>query len=1043
MSSKPDWEDPQIIGRNKEKGHVRTIPFPDMQAALKGGNSPFYLSLNGKWSFHYSSKPSERPKDFYQANFNTRKWEKIEVPGSFELQGYGMPYYLATTYPPSLQTRNAPNIDKNNNPVGSYKREFTIPVNWKNREIFIHFGGVKSAFYLWINGEQVGYSQGSMTPAEFNITKFLKKGKNQVAVEVYKWSDGSYLEDQDFWFLGGIYRGVFLYSTPKVHIWDYFASCTMDAIYRDAFLKIRVKIRNFSHSTFHRPNIEISLLDHENNSVTLSPTLKAEMEAFPKTEHIMEFETKIHNPEKWSAENPYLYKLLLILKDDKGFPLEFLCSSYGFCQVEIKKSQIFINGKSIQLKGVNRHDFDPDFGYTVPYERMVQDIKIMKQNNINAVRTSHYPSDHRFYDLCDQYGIYVLDEANFETHGFMGSFYLRKKLDKKWTKAAVDRMERMVERDKNHPSVFMWSLGNEACFGQPLIKMKEAALKIDSTRPIHYENDHALRTSDVFSVMYFTPQQMEKVGKYEIIKYRFQNFRFGFILPKKYKDKPFMQCEYAHSMGNSLGNFKEFMDVFDEYPNCVGGFIWDFVDQGLRKTKEDGKEFWAYGGDFGDKPNSLNYCINGIVKPDRSPNPALFEVKKVYQDVIVVPIDLPKGKIQVENKNRFRSLEYLSIAWELTENGKVKQKGNLKPQAIQPLTSEDLKIPIKKPKTKPSSEYHLIIMFKLNRKTIWGKKGDVMAWEQFEVPYSTPKTKKDTSEVFPDLKINEKEDVYQFSSKDFKIVINKNSGSIESYKIGRREIFMSPLEPNFWRAPIDNDNLKKTVSFMYPFLGYFLRTNPWKYAAKKRDVKEIILNQPASNIAVLKIIMKIPKGKSPYEIIYTISGNGEVLIAVSFNPAKELIRLGMQTRLNKNLKHFMWFGRGPHETYEDRKTGAAVGIYSAKINDLIHDYVYPQENGNRTDVRWVSVLDDNKKGIKISAEDNSLINFSSWPYSQDDLEKAEHTHELPTKDNLTFNIDYKQRGVGGDSPGIPTVHEKYKLQKNTKYSYSFRIIPIL
>ncbi len=1040
MNSRPDWENPQITSRNKEKGHVRTIPFTDKQTALKGGNSPYYLSLNGKWSFHYVQRSSERPKDFYQTNFDISNWEKITVPGTFELQGYGMPYYLDATYPPSLKTRNAPNIDRNDTPVGSYKREFTIPEDWKKREIFIHFGGVKSAFYLWINGEKVGYSQGSMTPAEFNITKFLKKGKNQVAVEVYKWSDGSYLEDQDFWFLGGIYREVFLYSTPKVHIWDFFASCTMDAIYRDAFLKLRVKIRNFSHSNFHRPNLEILLLDSKNNSIPLSPTLKAELEAFPNTEQKLEFETKIQNPEKWSAENPYLYKLLFILKDDKGFPLEYLCSNYGFCQVEIKKSQIFINGKSILIKGVNRHDFDPDFGYTVPYKRMVQDIKIMKQNNINAVRTSHYPSDPHFYDLCDQYGLYVLDEANLETHGFLGEFYLRKKLDKKWTKAAVDRMERMVERDKNHPSVFMWSLGNEACFGHPHIKMKEAALKIDSTRPIHYENDFALKTSDVFSVMYFSPQKMEQVGNYKIIKYRFLN---GFILPKKYRDKPFIQCEYAHSMGNSLGNFQEFMDVFEKYPNCVGGFIWDFVDQGLRKKTDDGKEFWAYGGDFGDKPNSLNLCINGIVKPDRSPNPALFEVKKVYQDVHITPIDLLKGKIQVRNRNRFRTLDYLSVAWELTENGKVIQKGTLQPQDIHPLKSKILNIKMKKPKTKPNAEYHLKIMFKLKSNTTWGKKGFIMGWEQFEIPYIIPKEKKATLEYAPDLKVNEDENAFRFSSKSFKVVINKITGLIESYKIGRREIFASPLEPNFWRAPIDNENLKRVLSYKYPFLDKFIKTNPWKHAAKKREVKEIILSQPSSNIASLKVNMKVPKGKDLYETTYTISSNGGILIDVSFHPAKELIRLGMQTTLNKNLKNFKWFGRGPHETYEDRKTGAAVGIYTAQINDLIHDYVYPQENGNRTDIRWVSVVDDNKKGIKISTEGNSLINFSSWPYSQEDLENAEHTHELPRNEKLTFNIDFKQRGVGGDFPAVTTVHDKYKLRANVKYSYKFKISPIL
>ncbi len=1038
MTEAFDWEDPQIIGENKEKGHVLTIPYLEEKSVLGDGKTPYVLNLNGEWKFFWVPKPSDRLIDFYKTDYDIREWNIIQVPGTFELQGYGTPYYLATSYPPSIRTRRIPNIDKEDNPVGLYKKEFSIPKSWENREVFIYFGGVKSAFYLWINGKKVGYSQGSMTPAEFNITKYLKKGKNQIAVEVYKWSDGSYLEDQDFWFLGGIYRDVFLYSKPKTHIWDYFARCDFDENYKDAEIKLRILLRNFLDKDIKKYKIEVGLLDDNKESFRSNPILVSHVKINSNSDIILNLETFIKEPEKWSAESPYLYHLVIKLLDSKGEIVELLHSYFGFSKVEIKKSQIFINGKSILFKGVNHHDFDPDFGYSIPHERMEQDIKIMKQNNINAVRMSHYPSDRRFYDLCDKYGLYVMDEANVETHGLMGNFYLRKKLNDKWSKACVDRMERMVERDKNHPSVFMWSLGNEACFGPPHFKMKEAALRIDSTRPIHYENDLDLKVSDVFSAMYFPPNKVEQIGKLEKVKYRFPN---GSISPEKYKDKPFILCEFAHAMGNSLGNFQEYMDLFEEYSNCVGGFIWDFVDQGLSKKTEDGKEYWAYGGDFGDVPNSSNFCINGIVRPDRTPNPSLFEVKKVFQEVSIESIDTAAGKFRIYNKYRFLNLDFLNIEWILTENGLTIQQGKIRSQKIEPQTSKEIIVPFERPELISGAEYHLKLQFLLKKRTNWADKGYLIAWDQFKLPYQIVE-KKELFLDLPSVEVKYSNDKIKVLGRNFQIVFCKTSGVLESYEIDDFSFFASSLEPNFWRAPIDNDNLKRVLSYYLPLLSRAIPTNPWKNASIRKKIHRIRVDKVAPHIKVVDIEIKYPKGESLYRVKYTIYGNGEMLVEVEFTPSKELIRLGMQTSLDSELVNFKWFGRGPHETYEDRKNGASIGIYSGTVNGIIHDYVYPQENGNRTDIRWFSVTNDKGRGVKISSVGDTLLNFSAWPYTQNDLENAEHIHELPRRENTTLNIDYKQRGVGGDQPAMPTVHNHYKLKRKEKYSYKFKISPI-
>jgi beta-galactosidase len=1027
-----DWENSEIIGKNKEPPHNTLIPYHDINSALIGDfeASQYYKSLNGNWKFNWVKKPLERPLDFFTPNFDLNAWDEIPVPSNWQMHGYGIPIYTDSKYPYSIRRRKIPSIDHEYNPVGSYRTEFKIPKEWINREIFIHFAGVKSAFYIWVNGKKVGYSQGSMTPAEFNITSYINKEKNILAVEVYRWSDGSYLEDQDMWRFSGIFRDVFLFSTPEIHIRDFFVFCELDENYRDALLKVRVKIRNYRENQFNNYRIELKLFDEKNSVFGVDPFLEKSFNLKSKDEIFIEFEKEVNNPQKWSAETPKLYMVLLILKNSDGKTLEIQQCKFGFRKIEIKNTQIYINGVSIIFKGVNRHEHDPDHGRAIPFSRMVEDIKILKQNNINAVRTSHYPNHPKWYELCDEYGIYVIDEANVESHG------LRRKLpksDPKWTKAVIDRMVRMVERDKNHPCIFMWSLGNEAGFGENFMKMKDAALKIDKTRPYHYEGDYKVKISDVFSTMYTTVKVLERFGRTK------KGVIFSILHPirsKHYREKPHILCEYAHAMGNSLGNFQEYMDIFEKYNHCTGGFIWDFVDQGLRKFSKEGEMFWAYGGDYGDKPNSGNFCCNGIVLPDRKPNPSLYEVKKVFQNISVYPVDLVNGIVKIYNKYNFVQTDFLRIIWEMTENGFLIKEGNLPTLIIEPGQTKEIKIPYLKPELKPNAEYHLIIKFMLSKDTIWCQKGHIIAWEQFKIPYETPELLILMKKSITTLDLNRSSQFLIISNKNFKVIFSRKNGLLVSYKFNDKDLISTPLIPNFWRAPIDNDiNVLRHVSILKK------KVYRWKDGSKKRKLIKLIAKQLSPYKVSIKALFKIPGGKSYLKILYFIYSSGELVIKNTFTPKKDLLRFGMQLSIPKEFNKMIWFGRGPHETMFDRKTGAPVGIYSGFIEDLIHNYVRPQENGNMTDVRWVIFTNDIESGIYTADIEGTHLNVSAWPYTMEDLEEAKHINELPRRENITINIDYKQQGVGGDRIGILDVHDKYKLKKNRKLSYCFLFKP--
>ncbi len=1025
MSEIFDWENPKVIGRNKELPHNSLIPYESIKSSLKSEEkSKFYQSLNGVWKFNWVKKPVDRPINFYKIEFDDSSWDNIKVPSNWQMKGYGIPIYTNIKYPYSINTEKIPRIDHENNPVGSYRRRFKILKTWEGREIFIHFRGVKSAFYLWINGIKVGYSQGSMTPAEFNITQYVKPNDNVLAVEVYRWSDGSYLEDQDMWRLSGIYRDVFLFSTPKIHIRDFYIFSELDEKYEDAVLKVKVKVKNYGDLDARDYQLKVKLISPNHKRKDPENLMECSFNIEKNSEITLDLQKKVKNPMKWSCETPNLYDVVFLLYNSKNNLIEVEYNKFGFRKVELKDDGgLYINGKSILLKGVNRHEHDPDEGRAISLERMEQDIKIIKQNNINAIRTSHYPNHPKFYELCDQYAIYVIDECNLESHGLRD---ILPNSDAQWLDACVDRMTRMVERDKNHACIIFWSLGNEAGYGTIFEKMKEITLKIDATRPIHYEGDYYNKITDIISYMYYPPRTIKRIAKTNL---------------KKGETRPVMLCEYAHAMGNSLGNFQEYMDVFEENSNCIGGFIWDFVDQGIRKYSKKGEMYWAYGGDFGDEPNDKNYCINGIVMPDRTPNPSLFEVKKVYQNINVYEKNLISGKIEVLNKYNFISLDFVLLKWELTANGNIIQNGEIKSLEISPLEKKSIVIPFTQPEFQLNTEYHLKIIFEVKRDTLWANKGYIIAWEQFKIPFEVPKAEPIAIEEFPILNLVEEKTYIIIERDNFKIKIGKKSGAIESLIFNQNDLLKAPLVPNFWRVPIDND-----IGFIDEDLEDFDQKSSsidytWKDASKNREISKLNIEDLSPNAKKITAEFKVDNSDDPLKMVYIIYGNGDIFVENNFIPNKEMIRFGMQTEILGKFNNLTWYGRGPHETMKDRKRGAAVGIYSMKINDLIHNYVRPQENGNRTDVRWISFTNENNEGLLVASIDEKYLNISAWPYTMEDLEKATHIHELPYRENITLNIDHDQKGVGGDLPGLPSVHREYTLKGNKTYTYSFLIRP--
>lgn len=1004
----PDWENPAVFARGTEPPHATFYPFPDEQTALAGraSASPWYQSLNGRWKFRWSKTVDARPKDFYQPSYDVSGWEEIDVPANWEMEGYDTPIYSNIRYP---HPNNPPQVGRLWQPVGSYRRSFELPADWQGREVLLHFDGIMSAGYVWINGQSVGYHEDSMTPAEFDITRFLKPGKNEVAVEVYRWCDGSYLEDQDMWRLSGIYRDVYLVARPKTYIHDFFVRTDFDDDYRDAELQLSAVVRDTHSDRGGRYSIDAKLYALDGKPVP-GGQVRLDFKTAPNGKLAGDNKKlTIRNPLHWTAETPILYRLVLTLKDAAGKPLESVSTRVGFRAVEIRDGRLLINGVPVLLRGTNRHEHDPDHGKAVAEERMIQDIRLMKQNNFNSVRTSHYPDHPRWYELCDEYGLYLIDEANLESHElkFGGGSLPGNRPE--WIAPCVARMVDMVHRDKNHPSIILWSLGNEAGSGETFTKMRAAALAIDHTRPIHYQDDN--RYADVYGLFYPRPQWLEQEGK------------------DTSQPKPIVLTEYAHMMGNSGGNFAEYWDVMERYPKFAGAYIWDWVDQGLRRHTGREEEYWAYGGDFGDLPNDSNFCINGLVSADRVPNPHLYEVKKVQQWVKFAAEDAADGKIRITNKYEFQDLRDFELRWRLEGDGKRLQEGSLSPPELAPGASTTVSLPIRLPDAGQYAEVFLTVELALLHQTNWAPAGHVVAWEQFAVPYEGQPAA--TAAENNEVTIERDDDRLAVRTDATTYVFDRDRGVLTQIVADGDSLLRQPLEPNFWRALNDNE-VRGGID------GDALL---WKTAAANRRLESLDVEQKGPHKAVVTARMRLPLWNASYVIKYTIRGDASLEVAATLDSDQELpelLRFGMRLGLPREMDQVRWYGRGPHESYWDRKTSAAVGLFENSVAGLHHPYCRPQENGNRTDVRWVTFTNDRRQGLR--AEGLPLIEFSAWLYTQDELERARHDYELEPRDVVTVNLDWRQRGVGGVNSWGEHTLPQYTL-RGKHFEYKFRLRP--
>jgi beta-galactosidase len=1005
-----EWEDPQIVGINKEAAHATMTVFSDEATALSGDRSasPWYQSLNGAWQFSWVPRPALRPVDFYRTDFDASAWKTIPVPSNWQMQGYDFPHYTNINYP---FEKNPPYIRHDHNPVGSYRRTFTLPAEWSGRQVFLHFAGVESAMYVWVNGQKVGYSEDSRTPAEFDITKYLKPGENLVAAEVYRFSDGSYLEDQDFWRLSGIFREVFVWSAPSVHVRDFEVKPQLDSAYRNGTLALTVKLANYGAAT--ERTVEAKLIDRMGNNIATISTQPIRVPANGVGE--VNLTRNVASPRQWSAEQPYLYQLLITLKDAAGAVQEVIPWKVGFRSVEIRNAQMLVNGKPVYIKGVNRHEHDPDLGHVPTTEMMVKDILLMKRNNINAVRTSHYPNIPEWYSLCDEYGLYVVDEANIESHGMGYEPPDTLAARPEWEKAHLDRIERMVERDKNHASIIIWSMGNEAGDGINFEKASAWIKGRDASRPVHYERAEMRPHVDMVTPMYATIQQM--------VDYAQSN-----------PTRPMIQCEYAHAMGNSVGNLQDYWDAIEKYPALQGGFIWDWVDQGLRHRTGDGKEFWAYGGDFGDKPNNNNFCANGLVGPDRTPHPSLFEVKKVYQNIQTEPVDLAAGKVRIRNKYFFTNLDEFEITWKVHADGKTVAEGILPRTSVAPGEAAEQTIPLGAITGKPGVEYWLMVSYGLASAKPWASKGHVVAWNQFALPLAVPAVPKVNLASLPGVRMEQNDSDITVTGANFKVVVSRSRGAITAWENAGTRLLAQPLEPNFWRVPIDNDIGNEMPK----------RHSVWRTAGEQRTVLSVTATQPQPQIVRIEARSVLPAGGASYTNTYRIYGNGDIVVEATYRPGEaklpELPKFGMQALLPGTLNQIAWYGLGPQETYWDRKTGAAVGLFRGTVSEQVHHYVRPQETGNKEEVRWVALT--NEQGAGLLATGMPLLTVSAWPFPQAVLEAATHTHELPQRTGVvSLNLDYRQMGVGGDNSWGARTHPEYTLP-DQPYRYQFRLTPL-
>ena len=1011
FAQQPEWQDPNVNAINRAAMHTNYFAYESEQAALKGCRlaSDNYMTLNGTWKFNWVQNADQRPTDFYKVDFNDKGWDNIQVPGVWELNGYGDPIYVNVGYPWRSQYKNnPPYVPTVNNHVGTYRKEIELPADWKGRQIMAHFGSVTSNMYLWVNGKFVGYSEDSKLEAEFDLTKYLRPGKNIIAFQVFRWCDGTYLEDQDFFRYSGVGRDCYLYTRTANHIEDIRITPDLDAQYKDGTLQIDIQMKG-------KGTVDLKLLDKEGKEVTTAQVKGSGKQTASMT---------VSNPAKWTAETPNLYTLVANLQEN-GKIIESIPVKVGFRKIELKNGQILVNGQAVLFKGADRHEMDPDKGYVVSRERMIQDIKRMKELNINAVRTCHYPDNNLWYDLCDEYGIYVVAEANIESHGMgYGDETLAK--NPLFAKAHLERNQRNVQRGYNHPSIIFWSLGNEAGFGPNFEACYKWIKAEDKTRAVQYEQAGTNEYTDIFCPMYYSYESCENYSKGNI-------------------DKPLIQCEYAHAMGNSQGGFKEYWDLVRKYPKYQGGFIWDFVDQSARWYTKDGKEFYGYGGDFNRYDASdNNFQNNGLISPDRVPNPHAHEVGYIYQNIWVKPVDLQKGEISIYNENFFRDLSNFYAEWQLLANGEVLQSGIINDLKVGPQQTVNQKLNYTLDNICPCKEVLLNVAFKLKNTETLLPAGFAVAQQQLSVrEYKAPEnllTEKKIAHDYTPAPVVEDNDSYYLIVKgeNFHIDFERRSGYLSLYDVNGLSILDegAQLTPNFWRAPTDND------------MGAGLQK---KYLAwKNPEIKLTSLEHATENgLVVVTAKYDMPTVSAKLTLTYRINKEGAIEVTQSMTTDKNakvsnMFRFGMRAALNKNLSNIQYYGRGPIENYSDRNNSTNIGKYAQTVDEQFYSYIRPQETGTKTDIRWWNQTNKGGNGIQLVGK--TPFSASALHYTMesldDGLEKDQrHSELVPQTDCVNFCIDKVQMGLGCVNSWGALPLDKYMVPYQD-YEFTFVIKPI-
>ncbi|MUV37256.1 Beta-galactosidase [Lentibacillus sp. JNUCC-1] len=1021
-----DLENINVLHRNREKNRSYFIPFRDEQTALTYDwtESDRIKTLNGLWQFKFSDNPHEAPAIEQMKHEYMTDWDTIQVPHHWQLQGYDKPHYTNVSYPFPVDPPHVPT----ENPTGLYHRQFTLPEKWKGYEVFLRFEGVDNSFHVWVNGQEVGYSTGSRLPAEFNITSFLRKEQNTLDVRVYKWSASSYIEDQDMWWLSGIFRDVYLVARPRAYVRDVFVRPYLDESYHDARLHVEAELCSKAAGVGEAVTVEYRLLDANYKEVVSG---EKERIAIPEHGKNITFDADIEKPNKWSAENPYLYHLVLTLKNNQQETIEVIMQKVGFRSIEVKNGLLLINGVPLKFRGVNRHDNHPDLGRAVRREHMEKDIILMKQSNINAVRCAHYPNDPQFYDLCDEYGLYVIDEADLETHGFEITGNIHELSDDPtWKSAYIDRVERMVERSKNHPSIVMWSLGNESGFGCNHIAMHQWAHQRDDTRIVHYEGEcqtipywDAESTSepvasDVFSSMYTTIDRLEKLGS------------------RTDYSKPHILCEYAHAMGNGPGSLKEYWETIYRYERLQGGFVWEWADHGLRAQTNDGEAYFAYGGDFGDEPNDYNFVIDGLVMPDRTPSPGYYEHKKVIEPIKIEEVDANKGEFKVYNRYDFLDLSHIHASWNIEAEGRILQSGSVSVAKIGPRSSKGVQIPFEMPDMlKSDTQYVLNICFNLANDTQWAKAGHELAWAQFVLADTTGNLQRIEAQHMNQLSVYAKQNVLNIEGSDFHMTFNTITGEMASWNVSGLSLLTAGPRLQFWRAVTNNDHRLEPVWKQFGVDKLQQRTNNVKWKVSYCQTEAVITVSQRIAPPVLAWGIRV-------ELVYTIDGDGRMVAEVSGTPEgdapRTLPRVGLEMEIPSHMDHVKWRGRGPGEAYADTKEAARFGTFSKTVDELMTNYVYPQENGNRTDVKWAGFTNESGMGIKVKGDPD--FNFSAHRYTVEDFDQARHTYDLQPRDEVTVHLDHKQFGIGSASCG-PDVLPEYELLAEP-FRFKFYLEPV-